>query len=134
MKIGGPRSGLQSLSRLGAFWFWFPEHDFSPTHLSITFVRSDGKVQIDSPFSRLLGKPPVMVVGMMLLTVKAGFVSVILSAGYHIELASGGRYHSVEVMVYQYDKLFGYGCWMTSIPTINYIFIFCCIFWGYCNV
>ena len=27
--------------------------------------------------------------------------------------------HSVEVMVYQYDKLFGYGCWMTSIPTMN---------------
>ena len=32
--------------------------------------------------------------------------------------------HSVEVMVYQYDKLFGYGCWMTSIPTITHIFIF----------
>jgi hypothetical protein len=27
--------------------------------------------------------------------------------------------HSVEVMVYQYDKFFGYGCWMTSIPTMN---------------
>ena len=33
-------------------------------------------------------------------------------------------YHSVEVMVYQYDKLFGYGCWMTSIPTLTHIFIF----------
>src|ERR1700733_9394861 len=32
--------------------------------------------------------------------------------------------HSVEVMVYQYDKLLGYGCWMTSIPTISHIFIF----------
>ena len=32
--------------------------------------------------------------------------------------------HSVEVMVYQYDKLFGYGCWMTSIPTLTHIFIF----------
>ena len=28
-------------------------------------------------------------------------------------------FHSVEVMVYQYDKLFGYGCWMTSILTMN---------------
>jgi hypothetical protein len=32
--------------------------------------------------------------------------------------------HSVEVMVYQYDKLFGYGCWMTSIPTMSHMFIF----------
>ena len=32
--------------------------------------------------------------------------------------------HSVEVMVYQYDKLFGYGCWMTNIPTITHSFIF----------
>src|ERR1700733_6192086 len=42
--------------------------------------------------------------------------------------------HSVEVMVYQYDKLFGYGCWMTSVPTISHIFIFCCILLGYCNI
>ena len=26
--------------------------------------------------------------------------------------------HSMEVMVYQYDKLFGYGCWMTSIGVL----------------
>src|ERR1700733_11893127 len=32
--------------------------------------------------------------------------------------------HRVEVMVYQYDKLLGYGCWMTSIPTIFHTFIF----------
>src|ERR1700733_2006041 len=32
--------------------------------------------------------------------------------------------HSVEVMVYQYDKLLGYGCWMTSIPTMSHILIF----------
>ena len=30
----------------------------------------------------------------------------------------------MEVMVYQYDKLFGYGCWMTSIPTMFHIFVF----------
>src|ERR1700730_8098245 len=33
-------------------------------------------------------------------------------------------YHSVEVMVYQYDKLLGYGCWMTSIPTMSHHFLF----------
>ena len=32
--------------------------------------------------------------------------------------------HNVEVMVYQYDKLFGYGYWMTSISTMSHIFIF----------
>src|ERR1700733_3165642 len=32
--------------------------------------------------------------------------------------------HAVEVVVYQYDKPFGYGCWMTSITTMNHILIF----------
>ena len=58
---------------------------------------SDGKVQIDLPFSRLLGKPLVMVAGMTPSTVKAGFVSAILSAGYHVELAGGGHYNAAAV-------------------------------------
>ena len=29
-----------------------------------------------------------------------------------------------QVVVYQYDKPFGYGCWMTSITTMNHILIF----------
>ncbi|KZT01368.1 fatty acid synthase [Laetiporus sulphureus 93-53] len=53
---------------------------------------SDGTVHIDTPFSRLLGKPPIMVAGMTPTTVKAGFVSAVLSAGYHVELAGGGHY------------------------------------------
>ncbi|KAA1467738.1 fatty acid synthase [Dentipellis sp. KUC8613] len=53
---------------------------------------SDGKIHIDTPFTRLLGKPPIMVAGMTPTTVKAGFVSAILSAGYHVELAGGGHY------------------------------------------
>ena len=36
-------------------------------------------------------------------------------------------FHNVEVMVYQCDRFFGYGYWMTSIPTITHILIFCCI-------
>ncbi|KAG8905251.1 3-oxoacyl-[acyl-carrier-protein] synthase [Tulasnella sp. 403] len=55
---------------------------------------SDGKIHIDTPFSRLLGKPPIMVAGMTPTTVKAGFVSAVLSAGYHIELAGGGHYNA----------------------------------------
>ncbi|KAL5526485.1 FAS2 [Sanghuangporus sanghuang] len=55
---------------------------------------SDGKLQIDTPFSRLLGKPPIMVPGMTPSTVKAGFVSAILRAGYHVELAGGGHFNA----------------------------------------
>jgi fatty acid synthase subunit alpha len=53
---------------------------------------SDGKIHIDTSFSRLLGKPPLMVAGMTPTTVKAGFVSALLEAGYHVELAGGGHY------------------------------------------
>ena len=42
--------------------------------------------------------------------------------------------HNMEVMVCQYDRFFGYGYWMTSIPTITHILIFCHILLGYCNI
>lgn len=57
----------------------------------------DGKIHIDTPFSRLLGKPPIMVAGMTPTTVKAGFVSAVLSAGYHVELAGGGHYNATAL-------------------------------------
>ena len=63
----------------------------------LTLVCSDGKVQIDLTFSCLLGKPPVMVVGMTPSTVKAGFVSTILSASYHVGLAGQGHYNATAV-------------------------------------
>ena len=58
---------------------------------------SDGEIHLDTPFSRLLGKPPIMVAGMTPLTVKAGFVSAVLDAGYHIELAGGGHYNAAAL-------------------------------------
>ncbi|KAF5337910.1 hypothetical protein D9758_013124 [Tetrapyrgos nigripes] len=58
---------------------------------------SDGTVHLDTPFSRLLGKPPIMVAGMTPTTVKAGFVSAVLDAGFHIELAGGGHYNAAAV-------------------------------------
>ncbi|KAI0342734.1 fatty acid synthase [Trametopsis cervina] len=58
---------------------------------------SDGTLHIDTPFSRLLGKPPIMVAGMTPSTVKAGFVSAVLNAGYHVELAGGGHYNAAAV-------------------------------------
>ncbi|KAH8100945.1 fatty acid synthase [Cristinia sonorae] len=58
---------------------------------------SDGTLHIDSPFSRLLGKPPLMVAGMTPTTVKAGFVSAVLSAGFHVEIGGGGHYNAGAV-------------------------------------
>jgi fatty acid synthase subunit alpha len=49
------------------------------------------------PFSRLLGKPPIKVVGVTPSTVEAGFVSAVLDAGYHIELAGGGHYKAAAI-------------------------------------
>ena len=60
-------------------------------------IYSDGKVHISTPYSRLLGKAPIMVAGMTHSTVKAGFVSAILRAGYHVELAGGGHYNPQAV-------------------------------------
>ena len=53
----------------------------------------DGRLHLDTPFSRLLSKPPLMVAGMTPCTVQASFVSAILNAGYHGELAGGGQYN-----------------------------------------
>ena len=58
---------------------------------------SDGTIHLDTPFSRLLGKPPIMVAGMTPSTVKAGFVSAVLDAGFHIELAGGGHYNAAAL-------------------------------------
>ncbi|KPV74346.1 uncharacterized protein RHOBADRAFT_37342 [Rhodotorula graminis WP1] len=68
---------------------------------------SDGKVHLDTPFSRLLSKPPLMVGGMTPTTVKAGFVSAVLKAGYHVELAGGGHYNekAVRAKVAEIQKL-----------------------------
>jgi fatty acid synthase subunit beta len=58
---------------------------------------SDGTVHLDTPFSRLLGKPPIMVAGMTPTTVKGGFVSAILDAGFHVELAGCGHYNAAAL-------------------------------------
>eukprot|EP01117_Protostelium_nocturnum_P000846 TRINITY_DN1109_c0_g1_i4.p1 TRINITY_DN1109_c0_g1~~TRINITY_DN1109_c0_g1_i4.p1 ORF type:complete len:3931 (+),score=1672.78 TRINITY_DN1109_c0_g1_i4:607-12399(+) len=57
----------------------------------------DGKIQLDTLMSRLLGVPPLMIPGMTPTTVQSGFVSATLNAGYHIELAGGGQ-HSERVL------------------------------------
>ncbi|KAI9314935.1 fatty acid synthase [Dichotomocladium elegans] len=54
---------------------------------------SNGRIHVDTPMSRLLGKPPMMVAGMTPSTVSAEFVSAVMNAGYHVELAGGGHYN-----------------------------------------
>jgi len=47
----------------------------------------EGKTYVDTKFSRLLGRPPLMVAGMTPSTVPWDFVAATMNAGYHIELA-----------------------------------------------
>lgn len=50
----------------------------------------NGQWLLDTKLSRLLGTPPIMVAGMTPTTVPWDFVSTVMNAGYHIELAGGG--------------------------------------------
>ncbi|KAJ2039514.1 fatty acid synthase alpha subunit Lsd1 [Coemansia sp. S3946] len=52
----------------------------------------DGQLHIDSPMSRVLGAPTVMVAGMTPTTVNESFVAAINNTGYHAELAGGGMF------------------------------------------
>ena len=58
---------------------------------------NSGEPMLDTKLSRLLGTPPVMVAGMTPTTVPWDFVSAIMNAGYHVELAGGG-YLNAETM------------------------------------
>lgn len=52
----------------------------------------EGKTYVDTKFSRLLGRAPVMVAGMTPCTVPWDFVAATMNSGYHIELAGGGYF------------------------------------------
>jgi enoyl reductase-like protein len=57
----------------------------------------NGNVIISTKFSQLLNKPPIMVAGMTPCTANESFVSSILNAGYHVELAGGGQ-HTLDLL------------------------------------
>lgn len=63
-----------------------------------------GKVYVDTKFSKLLGRPPLMVPGMTPTTVKPEIVINTLNSGYHIELAGGG-YFSPSMMERAIDQI-----------------------------
>ena len=65
---------------------------------------SKGKIVLDTKFTRLLENPPVMVAGMTPTTVPWDFVSTIMNAGYHVELAGGG-YLNAETMSTAIQKI-----------------------------
>ncbi|AOA61009.1 Fatty acid synthase subunit beta [Komagataella phaffii CBS 7435] len=53
---------------------------------------SAGKIFVDTKFSRLLGRAPLMVPGMTPTTVSPDFVAATLNAGFHTEIAGGGYF------------------------------------------
>lgn len=57
-------------------------------------VKHSGEVHLLTRMSLLLGKPPVMVAGMTPTTVNPQFVSAIMNAGYHAEVAGGGHFNA----------------------------------------
>ncbi|KAG7748821.1 hypothetical protein KL912_001883 [Ogataea haglerorum] len=65
---------------------------------------SEGKIYVDTKFSRLLGRAPLMVPGMTPSTVSPDFVAATIKAGYHIELAGGG-YFNPEMMTKALTKI-----------------------------
>jgi fatty acid synthase subunit beta len=61
-----------------------------------------GATYVDTKFSRLLGRPPIMVAGMTPCTVPWDFVAATMNAGYHIEL--GGMNTSDNLYVDRFAK------------------------------
>ncbi|KAJ2052477.1 fatty acid synthase alpha subunit Lsd1, partial [Coemansia sp. S16] len=64
----------------------------------------DDQLHIDTPMSRVLGAPTVMVAGMTPTTANEGFVAATNNAGYHAELAGGGM-HTKSNMERKIDNL-----------------------------
>ncbi|TPX31149.1 hypothetical protein SmJEL517_g05464 [Synchytrium microbalum] len=56
-------------------------------------IKRTGDIHVDTPFSRLIGKPHLMVAGMTPATVSPEFCAAVTNAGYHVEWAGGGQYN-----------------------------------------
>jgi len=73
-----------------------PRQSISPQNWSIDYFPhlrrlSTGKLIIDTKFSRLIGKPPIMVAGMTPTTANEQIVIAFTNSGYHGEFAGGGQ-------------------------------------------
>ncbi|KAK6458738.1 S-acyl fatty acid synthase thioesterase [Scheffersomyces xylosifermentans] len=71
---------------------WAPNwlDEFKPTLVK----NKAGKIIVNTKFSQLLGRAPLMVPGMTPTTVNPDIVAATINAGYHIELAGGGYFHA----------------------------------------
>jgi fatty acid synthase subunit beta, fungi type len=82
---------------------------------------SSGRIILQTRLNKLLNAPPIITAGMTPTTVPWDFVSAVMNAGYHIELAGGG-YWNAATMTTAIDKL------AASIPigrgiTCNLIYV-----------
>lgn len=74
-----------------------------------------GKIYVDTTFSKLLGRAPLLVPGMTPTTVSPDFVAATINAGYHIELAGGGYFtaegmtKAIEDVISKIKKGYGLG-------------------------
>lgn len=64
----------------------------------------DGKIYVETKYSKLVGRAPLLVPGMTPTTVSPDFVAATINAGYTIELAGGG-YFSPENMTQAIDSV-----------------------------
>ncbi|KAK9477444.1 acyl transferase domain-containing protein [Lipomyces japonicus] len=58
---------------------------------------AQGKIYVDTKFSRLVGRPPILIPGMTPTTVPADFVAATINAGYQIELGGGGYFSAARL-------------------------------------
>ena len=77
---------------------WLQE--FKPTLVKT----SKGKTYVNTKFSQLLGRAPLMIPGMTPTTVNPEIIAASINAGYHIELAGGG-YFSAPMMTKAIDDI-----------------------------
>ena len=83
--------------KVGSFLSHIPTNplDWGETFRPRLRIDSSGTHVLETRMTRLFGVPPVMVAGMTPTTVPWDFVSSIMRAGYHAEMAGGG-YHSAK--------------------------------------
>lgn len=94
----GSRPGIVSASMFRSSPNW--KEMFKPR----VKTNSTGATIVETKLTRLFGVPPVMVADMTPTTVHWDFVSSIMTAGYHAELATGG-YHSPDSLENAIKKL-----------------------------
>ena len=65
--------------------------EFTPKLVRCT---STGQVHIDTKYSRVLGRPPIVVPGMTPTTISGDLISATLNAGFQIEISGGGHFNN----------------------------------------